>query len=223
MSRSVISTRSHDFPGCGVAEFKDSGKHFLVVGAFGYFERSRELVGGEVVGLLGYHLAHEGARFYKHFRHRAHNLVNSHERRLRKLCPGRIVVARVEFRYDFAEKQDKECEEHRLQDEAPHGAHACENRAEGVVTQHYNGNVDEVVGNKYRCQQSLRVGHQPSYAGASGIFVEFVELSLGEREISHFATAYKTRHDEASQGEQERNHLSGPEIRSVKTDKRGNI
>ena len=166
------------------------------------------------MGLLGHHAVNESARFHQQTRRGAERAVCERQPGKRELGPGHRIVVGIQLWQDFAEKQDQECEDYRLEHEAQHRTHTREYGSEGEVAQHYYGDVHQIVGDQYCRQQALRVRKKFAYSGSLGCFVELVALRFGEGKIGNLAPAHETREKQAQYGYDKSHDLARSERRS---------
>lgn len=100
--------------------------------------------------------------------------------RSRESRPFHREVGAIDFRKDFAEEKDKECDDHRLEDKAQHSTHILEYRAEGEVGEHHYRYIYEIVGDEDCGKQPLWIFEQPQYRARAWIVViEVLDLGRG--------------------------------------------
>ena len=171
-----VDARRHNLRCRRVAELEDALQYLLVValGDVGNLEGRGQVVGGDGARLLGDDALDDGGRADKQTRQRRQHRADKDDAGCGEAHPLFGIVAGVELGQNFAEKQNEEGEDNRLQDKAQYRRHAVEDGPEGKVGEHDDGHVYQVVGDEYCRQQPLGFLHQSEGLFASGSVLDVV-------------------------------------------------
>ena len=202
VERHHVETRGHDVLGGLVAEADDAFEQLLLVGELGLVGELKgllQLVDREVVALLLLQAVDQTGGAHEHRRYGREHIGEDVDHRSAEPAELKRIDGGVELGHYLTEEQKQEGEQHRDEEKLePYDATEIEHRQHGIVAEHGDGDVDEVIGDEDGGQQLLGLAEQLADDTVTGTvaLLDLVEVRGSEREEGYLRCRHETGAEE---------------------------